>query len=198
LELLQITGSTKMHISKLLEEDFLQAGCYSCCWINYRSIVFITYKVVENCFLILQSTFRSVCVKNLDSTSCELWSLLLDEMSEYLTKLKELIVSSYEENHYQPVILLGHSMGNLYIHYLLKHQSSSWKQTYIKSFISLAGPWGGAVKTVRLQISGWLLAVVLLVFQLLLICLSAEDCCVRISVKLVMAVDCEPKLSATV
>jgi len=45
-------------------------------------------------------------------------------------------------------------MGNLYIHYLLTHQSSKWKKKYVKSFISLAGPWGGAVKSIRLEISG--------------------------------------------
>jgi len=80
--------------------------------------------------------------------------LFLDEMSEFLNDLQKLIESSYEDNGNQPVILLGHSMGNLYIHYLLTHQSRSWKEKYIKSFISLAGPWGGAVKTIRLEISG--------------------------------------------
>jgi len=84
--------------------------------------------------------------------------LLLDEMSEYLKDLQQLIVSCYEQNGHQRVILLGHSMGNLYIHHLLTHQSDSWKRKYVKSFISLSGPWGGAVKTVRLEISGWLVA----------------------------------------
>ena len=82
-------------------------------------------------------------------------------MSKYLNDLQQLIVSSYEENGHQPVILLGHSMGNLYIHYLLTHQSDKWKNKYIKSFISLAGPWGGAIKTVRLEISGWFVVAVL-------------------------------------
>jgi len=81
--------------------------------------------------------------------------LFLDEMSGYLHDLQKLIESSYTENGHQPVILLGHSMGNLYIHHLLTYQSSRWKEKYIKSFISLAGPWGGAVKTLRLEISGW-------------------------------------------
>jgi len=87
-------------------------------------------------------------------TGCN-YCVLLDEMSEYLNNLKQLIVSTYEENNHQPVILVGHSMGNMYIHYLLTHQSQKWKNMYIKSFIALAGPWGGAVKSVRLYISGW-------------------------------------------
>jgi len=83
------------------------------------------------------------------------YCVLLDEMSEFLNNLKQLIVRSYEENHHQRVILLGHSMGNMYIQYLLTHQSKKWKDKYIKSFISLAGPWAGAVKSIRLEISGW-------------------------------------------
>jgi len=105
--------------------------------------------------------------------------ICIDEMSKYLNNLKELIESSHDENDRQPVVLVGHSMGNLYIHYLLTHQSSRWKEKYIKSFVSLAGPWGGAIKTVRLQISGWLLVVVLLTFKLVLICLYViAHCCV--------------------
>ena len=77
-------------------------------------------------------------------------------MSQYLNDLKQLIETAYEENSHQPVILLGHSMGNLYIHYLLTHQSNRWKHKYIKSFVSLSGPWGGAIKSIRLEISGWL------------------------------------------
>lgn len=89
--------------------------------------------------------------KDLIGTDCD---SLSDEMPEYLDNLKQLIVSTYEENHGEPVILVGHSMGNLYVHYLLTHQSHKWKKKYIKSFISLAGPWGGAVKSIRLEISG--------------------------------------------
>ena len=57
-------------------------------------------------------------------------------------------------NNGKRVILLGHSMGNLYIHYMLAKQTQQWKDKYIRSFISLGAPWGGAVKTLRLMASG--------------------------------------------
>lgn len=58
-------------------------------------------------------------------------------------------------NQYQePVYLLGHSMGCHYILYFLNHKPQSWKDKYIKGFISLGAPWGGAVKTLRVLASG--------------------------------------------
>lgn len=54
----------------------------------------------------------------------------------------------------QPVYLLGHSMGCHYILYFLNHRPQSWKDKYVKGFISLGAPWGGAVKTLRVLASG--------------------------------------------
>jgi len=89
---------------------------------------------------------------------------VIDEMSEYLDELRQLIIETYETNDQQPVVLIGHSMGNLYVQYLLKYLDPQWKKKYIKCFISLAGPWGGAVKTLRLMTSGNVYAF-LIVFQ---------------------------------
>lgn len=77
-----------------------------------------------------------------------------NEMSDYMKRLQSLIVETYEQNGNQRVVLIGHSMGNLYILYLLNHLPQPWKDQYIKSFISLAAPWGGAAKTLRLMTSG--------------------------------------------
>lgn len=58
-------------------------------------------------------------------------------------------------NQYQkPVYLLGHSMGGHYVLYFLNNQPQAWKDTYIRGFISLGAPWGGAVKVLRVMASG--------------------------------------------
>jgi len=75
-------------------------------------------------------------------------------MVDYIRNLQTLIETAYQENGQQKVVLIGHSMGNLYILYLLNHLPQSWKDHYIRSFVSLAAPWGGAVKTIRLMTSG--------------------------------------------
>ena len=75
-------------------------------------------------------------------------------MKDYIQNLVKLVEQTYSENHNKRVILIGHSMGNTYILYMLNHQSQRWKDTYIQSHVALSGPWGGAAKTLRLMASG--------------------------------------------
>ena len=77
-----------------------------------------------------------------------------DEMKHFIEDLKHLIEHTFIINRNKRVVLIGHSMGNPYILYLLNHQSQKWKDKYIHSFISLASPWAGAAKTFRLMTSG--------------------------------------------
>ena len=78
-------------------------------------------------------------------------------MGEFLSNLTELIEETYEINNFTRVVLIGHSMGNVNILYLLNHKTSEWKDKYIEAFISIAAPWGGAVKSLRMIASGDLL-----------------------------------------
>ena len=80
-------------------------------------------------------------------------SPVADENEEYLEKLRELVEEMYEQ-YQKPVYLLGHSMGCHYVLYFLNQQPQVWKDKYIKGFISLAAPWGGAVKPLRVMASG--------------------------------------------
>lgn len=76
-----------------------------------------------------------------------------DENAEYLTKLQDLVEETYEKEQ-EPVYLVGHSMGCHYVLYFLNHQPQDWKDKYIKGFISLGAPWGGAVKPLKVLVSG--------------------------------------------
>lgn len=64
------------------------------------------------------------------------------------------MVEEMYEQYQQPVYLLGHSMGGHYVLYFLNHQPQAWKDKYIRGFISLAAPWGGAVKALKVMASG--------------------------------------------
>uniref|UniRef100_A0A1A8G6A0 Lecithin-cholesterol acyltransferase n=2 Tax=Nothobranchius korthausae TaxID=1143690 RepID=A0A1A8G6A0_9TELE len=81
------------------------------------------------------------------------WRLAPHENTEYLTKLQALVEEMYEQ-YQKPIYLLGHSMGSNYVLYFLNQQPQAWKDKYIRGFISLGAPWGGAVKVVRVLASG--------------------------------------------
>jgi lysophospholipase-3 len=77
-----------------------------------------------------------------------------NEMQPYINNLANLVKETYEINGNTRVVLLAHSMGNLYTLYMLNHQSQAWKDKYVQSHISLSGPWAGAVKTLKIMASG--------------------------------------------
>jgi len=77
-----------------------------------------------------------------------------NEMDEFYSNMIQLVKETYRDNGNKRVILLAHSMGNLHMLYFLNRMDQEWKDTYIQSFISAAGPWGGAVKILKALASG--------------------------------------------
>jgi len=77
-----------------------------------------------------------------------------NEMSDFTAAYVQLIEDTYSLNGNTPVVLMAHSMGNSHTLYLLQGQTQAWKDKYIKAYVALAGPFGGAVKTLRAIISG--------------------------------------------
>ena len=53
------------------------------------------------------------------------------------------------ENDNIPVLLVTHSMGSIMALYFLNQQSQAWKEKYIRSFVSIAGVWGGTARAVK-------------------------------------------------
>jgi lecithin-cholesterol acyltransferase len=70
-------------------------------------------------------------------------SRLTPDMRNFVNRTKQLIEDTYRDNGNQPVHLVGHSNGPLYIQYLLTHTSQRWKDKYIHGFTPFAGNFPG-------------------------------------------------------
>jgi lecithin-cholesterol acyltransferase len=68
---------------------------------------------------------------------------LTPDMSGFLRRSMRLIESTYRDNGRQPVHLVGHSNGPIYVQYLLTHTSQAWRDKYIHGFTPLAGNFPG-------------------------------------------------------
>jgi lysophospholipase-3 len=70
-------------------------------------------------------------------------SRLTPDMRNFLHRAKRLIEDTYRDNGNQPVHLVGHSNGPLYVQYLLTHTSQRWKDKHIHGFTPFAGNFPG-------------------------------------------------------
>ncbi|KAF2324248.1 hypothetical protein GH714_011119 [Hevea brasiliensis] len=74
--------------------------------------------------------------------------------STFLQDLKDLIERASSLNGGRPVIILSHSLGGLFVLQLLNRNPPSWRQKFIKHFVALSAPWGGAVDVMLTFASG--------------------------------------------
>ncbi|KAJ8248819.1 hypothetical protein GJAV_G00228090 [Gymnothorax javanicus] len=81
------------------------------------------------------------------------WRKAPNENKPYFLALQKMIEEMAHKAG-SPVVLIAHSMGNMYTLYFLSQQPQVWKDRYIKTFISLGAPWGGVAKTLRVMASG--------------------------------------------
>ncbi|XP_051548930.1 phospholipase A2 group XV-like [Myxocyprinus asiaticus] len=81
------------------------------------------------------------------------WRKAPNENKDYFLSL-QLMIEEMANKAGGPVVLIAHSMGNMYTLYFLNHQSQAWKDRYIKAFVSLGAPWAGVGKTLRVMATG--------------------------------------------
>ncbi|XP_077284078.1 lysosomal phospholipase A and acyltransferase-like [Arctopsyche grandis] len=72
-----------------------------------------------------------------------------NENEGFFLRLRELVEETYTTNNKSKVTILTHSMGGTMALHFLHLQSAKWKTKYIERMITLAAPWGGAVKAIK-------------------------------------------------
>jgi lysophospholipase III len=83
------------------------------------------------------------------------WRKAPDELNDFYRNFTKLVEDTYSMNNNTKVMLIAHSMGNpVTLYWLNNYVNQTWKDTYIRMFVSLSGVWGGAAKTLRLMASG--------------------------------------------
>ncbi|GMT01912.1 hypothetical protein PENTCL1PPCAC_24086 [Pristionchus entomophagus] len=84
------------------------------------------------------------------------WRRAPNEHTFYYKQLKLLTEQMYRWNGNQKVVFVAHSMGNPTIKYFLDHVvDSDWKTKFVRSFVSVAAPWGGSMQIVKLFAAGY-------------------------------------------
>ncbi|GMT29367.1 hypothetical protein PFISCL1PPCAC_20664, partial [Pristionchus fissidentatus] len=84
------------------------------------------------------------------------WRKAPNEHTFYYTQLKVLTEQMYRWNNNKKVVFVAHSMGNPTLKYFLDNiVDSDWKAKFVKSFVSVAAPWGGSMQVVKLFASGY-------------------------------------------
>ncbi|KII65106.1 Phosphatidylcholine-sterol acyltransferase [Thelohanellus kitauei] len=79
----------------------------------------------------------------------------LRNFETYAHKLKQSIEGIYNVHGGVPVILTSHSMGGLVVLNFLQAQPKDWKDQFIKSWVSIASPFGGSVKSAVALVTGY-------------------------------------------
>uniref|UniRef100_A0A8C1KMR0 Phospholipase A2, group XV n=2 Tax=Cyprinus carpio TaxID=7962 RepID=A0A8C1KMR0_CYPCA len=112
------------------------------------------YKEFKYFFTIVQAMVEKGYIRNDDVRGAPYdWRKAPNENKEYFLRLKQMIEEMANKAG-GPVVLIAHSMGNMYTLYFLQNQPQAWKDRYIKAFVSLGPPWAGVAKTLKIMATG--------------------------------------------
>lgn len=76
-------------------------------------------------------------------------------LQSYMENVKSLIEKAYDNSNKSKVVIVAHSIGCLLMYLLfVEYTSNVWKKKYIKSFLSIGGPYGGSSVSLKTIISG--------------------------------------------
>ena len=73
----------------------------------------------------------------------------------YYANVKKLIETTYNTSGGRRVVLVAHSMGSpISLFFLTQFVNQTWKDKYIRAYVTVSGVWHGAGKSVKAMVSG--------------------------------------------
>jgi hypothetical protein len=144
--------------------DGIQNLCEDCSQLDSLFMSVLKKPVISDIYnykyfddLVERLTNRSGYIggENLHGAPYDFRKIMIPEyLEDYLKKMKDLIEKTYEANR-NKVLLVSHSIGCLITYlFLVGYCDISWKNKYIKSFISIGGPYGGSSVGLKTVLSG--------------------------------------------
>ena len=107
---------------------------------GFENLEVTTHGVLNNKFQSLSRYVRGVNVRGAPYD----WRKAPNELGEFYVNLTQLVEDTYYLNNGTRVVFIAHSMGNpVTLYWLNNIVTPEWKKKFIKSFVSLAGVWGG-------------------------------------------------------
>lgn len=80
--------------------------------------------------------------------------VITEYLEKYMSDVKDLVEKAHFASK-EKVVLVAHSIGCLLIYLMLvEYCSPAWKRKYIKSFVSIGGPYGGSSISLKTMLSG--------------------------------------------
>lgn len=82
--------------------------------------------------------------------------LILDQdyLKNYNIRLKKLIEEAWDKSGKRKVTLISHSLGGPVTSYFINSHTKAWKDKYLKKFIAISGPFGGATESLSACLTG--------------------------------------------
>lgn len=77
------------------------------------------------------------------------------ENSDWFYRMQQLTEHAYQSNGNVGVTYIAHSMGGRMLLQFLQQMPQTWKDKYVKRFISLAVPYGGSIQSIMALSAGY-------------------------------------------
>lgn len=74
--------------------------------------------------------------------------------AEWLAATRQTVEEMFAQAGGQPVVLVAHSMGNVFVEYLLAAQTPAWRAKYVHHYVAVSAPFGGCLEEVQVLLAG--------------------------------------------